>query len=275
MSDYHSFRNWPKETTGKATRKKTFKKRKKPKHRGKKDPTLPYTTGLTLWMDGADISTMYQLSGETNPVTADSDPVGMWVDKSVNAREATQLLDGVFRPTYQTDIQNGRSAVYANGSQWIFWVGQVVAAPTSQTVFLAMLNPVDESSAAVYCDSQTSSDRIALISNTTTASPTHSVYDGISGGATILTNIAKVSPGAVQIMLRRDNTSLEAYLNGVIQDSATIASSSKNSQVMLFVQHGGLSKFTGYILEVLVYEHALATADRESVDAYLADKWGL
>lgn len=60
------------------------------------------TNELKVWLDPSDLSTMYQDSGETTPVTADGQPVGLIKDKSGNNYHASQSVAAA-RPIYRTD----------------------------------------------------------------------------------------------------------------------------------------------------------------------------
>lgn len=54
-----------------------------------------------LWLDPSDLSKMFQSSGGTGAVAADSDPVGKINDKSGNGNHFTQATSGL-RPLYKT-----------------------------------------------------------------------------------------------------------------------------------------------------------------------------
>jgi len=54
-----------------------------------------------VWYEASDISTLFQLSDGTTAVTAASDPIGYFGDKSGNGNHATQATAAA-RPTYQT-----------------------------------------------------------------------------------------------------------------------------------------------------------------------------
>lgn len=65
-------------------------------------PVSLFTGGYTgVWYDPSDLSTLWQDSARTTPVTADGDPVGCIDDKSGNGKHLTQATAGK-RPQYKT-----------------------------------------------------------------------------------------------------------------------------------------------------------------------------
>lgn len=60
------------------------------------------TSELKVWLDPSDLSTMFQDSGQTTPVTTDGQPVGLIKDKSGNNYHASQSVNAA-RPIYRTD----------------------------------------------------------------------------------------------------------------------------------------------------------------------------
>ena len=54
------------------------------------------------WYDPSDLSTLFQDSAGTIPVTSDGDPVGLMLDKSGNGNHASQAISSA-RPIYRTD----------------------------------------------------------------------------------------------------------------------------------------------------------------------------
>ena len=55
-----------------------------------------------IWYDPSDLRTLFQDSAGTTPVTADSQPVGLALDKSGNGNHASQAT-ATARPLYRTD----------------------------------------------------------------------------------------------------------------------------------------------------------------------------
>ena len=66
-----------------------------------------------LWLDPSDLTTLFQDSAGTTPVTAAGQPVGRVLDKSGNGNHATQATAGS-RPTYQVDA-SGRGYLSFDG----------------------------------------------------------------------------------------------------------------------------------------------------------------
>jgi hypothetical protein len=72
-------------------------------------PLSLFTGGVVgAWYDPSDLTTLFQDSAGTTPVTADSDPVGLMLDKSGNGNHLLQATAGL-RPLYKT----------SGGKHWI------------------------------------------------------------------------------------------------------------------------------------------------------------
>jgi len=66
-----------------------------------------------IWLDPSDLTTLFQDSAGTTPVTAAGQPVGRVLDKSGNGNHATQAT-AASRPTYQVDA-SGRGYLSFDG----------------------------------------------------------------------------------------------------------------------------------------------------------------
>jgi len=97
-------------------------------------------SGLQLWLDASDSSTLYQNSNGTTAATADGDPVGYWADKSGNGRHATQS-DGTKRPTLKLNIQNGKPVIRYDGTNDFSQLASTLASNTNHTIFFVYKCP--------------------------------------------------------------------------------------------------------------------------------------
>lgn len=86
-----------------------------PRNTGASGPAI---YGPAAWYDADDLTTLFQDSAGTVPVTTSGDPVGLWQDKSGNARHFSQSTSGQ-RPTWNSS--GGFSWVEFDGSDdWLF-----------------------------------------------------------------------------------------------------------------------------------------------------------
>lgn len=67
-------------------------------------------TGINLWLDAADASTLWKDTGATTPAAANTDQIALWQDKSGSGNHVTQGTAGN-RPTLATAQFNGRNVV--------------------------------------------------------------------------------------------------------------------------------------------------------------------
>ena len=75
----------------------------------------PVAAGLGYQLDATQLSTLFQDSGGTTPVTAAGQSVGMWKVAPANATNFVQAT-ATNQPTYQTNVLNGKPVVRFDGS---------------------------------------------------------------------------------------------------------------------------------------------------------------
>lgn len=79
------------------------------------------------WFDNSDLSTLFQDTAGTIPVTADGDPVGYQTDKSGNGLHRVALNGTTARPTWRT----------SGGYCWLEWDGTSDGMQTATTTLLS------------------------------------------------------------------------------------------------------------------------------------------
>ena len=215
-------------------------------------------SGLQLWLDSSDSGTLFQDSAGIIPATKDGDPVGYWKDKSGNNRNFTQAT-AANRPALKTSIQNSKNIIRFDGiNDFIQPSGYAIGAQpvTIFTVFK------------------------------TNGTGYHNIYDSsnsnpmmwIDNSGQIEFDITGYRSSSVL-----NTATLVSYVNassgGIIAINGVTATSPYNvalsSSATTFFNRGGGQTYKGDFYEMLIYNSALSTAQRQQVETYLNQKWGV
>ncbi|MFC1659029.1 LamG-like jellyroll fold domain-containing protein [Pseudomonadota bacterium] len=219
------------------------------------------TSGLTLWLDADDEST----------ITFNGSTVSGWEDKSGNGNNVIQTTASS-QPTYVVAGLNNRAVLSFDGSDTLSKASVSTLSLFSQnetTMFIVNKQDFAQSSTPFVWNTGVGG-RVSI----------HNPWgDGIiywdapitsgriyQGGHSAKTN------WAVWGFVKESNTASRVYYNGSSLFSGTYTSSPIPiaSAALDFGE-----SFTGDIAEVIVYNRALNSAEIDAVEAYLADKWGL
>jgi hypothetical protein len=231
-------------------------------------------TGLALWLDASDASTLW---ADTNATTAATNNglVARWDDKSGNARHVTQPTGGT-QPTLQTNT------IYFSGSKALI----------GSTMTTYGMNAMTQSRSMVVVYTSGTTD-VAMCSNYNTAAPsfgghnsglaTHTVINVRAGSAR--TSTAAFTPAAGTFIgihgYNGSNKNIYAWRNGVestsyVNQNVTDTGGFDSGIAYRFGQWGNLaSHFTGSIREVVFAAQLLSVSDRQKLEGYLAHKWDL
>jgi len=234
-------------------------------------------SGVTcaLWMDAADTSTM-TTSGTT---------ITRMNDKSGNAYNTT-VIGGA--PALTANAINGLSAISFNGSSYM--TGCNANTTTTGTYFVVATLASGQGAAQQYTSAY-------VFGRAVSGSACYNEIQSINGLAcqNVATSLA-LSPqrnngnGPIYTLSNYNTafmhttvcngTTMAGYGNG---NSVGTTSSSGNfaytfynigsqtSQAVIFYNYN----WTGYIGEVIAFNNALSDAQRQTIEGYLAQKWGL
>ncbi len=234
--------------------------------------------GLALWLDASDASTLFQDAAATTPATATSDPVGAWLDKSGNARHATQATAGS-RPTRSVAINTRSAVLLANGA---------VQRLTANGVYMDALGDNTNKRITILATLQSSGQSQQKSIGEVDQGSGFGCYHNISNiayfdaGAGVPASRAQgalassVITGGAVFIGRRDGGAVDQWYNGaLIAGSLTSATGSlrtagDNPFSVKAVNSGSLAYG-----EVLVYNRALTSAERQRAERYLASRWGI
>jgi hypothetical protein len=236
---------------------------------------LPFSprniTGLSLWLDAADQGSM-TLSGSN---------VTQWNDKSGNEKHATA---GGTTPTYSSATRSivfGGAGYFTNSSlslplstRSVFIVCKQTSRAADFEGIMLLSSPSDGS---IDYDSSTTIPYFASGSNVVVGDTAFSIYNR----GTYVQNYRPyvLTPLGIYTDVF-GSSSGTLYVNGT--SNSTVADSSglgtANGYILGARKFSGttLSTFlNGTINEILVYNTALTTSQRQQVEGYLAHKWGL
>jgi len=258
-------------------------------------------SGLQLWLDASDASTLYDATTGGSLVAADGSGA-RWEDKSGNDRHATQGTAGA-RPLRKASVQNGLSVLRFDGADDFLSVPNSTATfnflhHTQATVLIALKAGTTADPNVIY-DILTqqgtggSTDTGIRLSYDDRASASlnnsfrHLTYKGVDGQL-VVNNIANnylTANAYALVSVVIDNSALASErskirLNsGSLQNgnSATASASSGNASNNLTLGRtpGGSDYLNGDICEIIIYDSALSDTDREAVEDYLMTKWGI
>jgi hypothetical protein len=257
-------------------------------------------SGLQLWLDASDASTLYDATTGGSLVAADG-AVKRWEDKSGNNRHATQSTDAN-RPVRKTAVQNGLDVLRFDGSNDFLSIGSSTSAfkflhSTDATVFVAVKAGTTANPETVYA---------LLGSGTLTSSQPNYVlaYEDravlsandwarlfIAGGAgsdvdVVISNVTGFTANTYKVVTAISQPTASGTARSALRINGGAATSNNtqsgtrstaNAQADLHIaatSSPGLH-LPGDICEIIIYDSALSSTDRAAVEDYLLAKWGI
>jgi hypothetical protein len=227
-------------------------------------------SGLQVWLDASDTTTLFQLSGGTTAV-GDDNPVGYWRDKSGNNRHfLNNAGTTASRPTYVSSLSTLRfDGVndYLSSSFSLTY--------TAQTVFLVVSQRATGTNTRIY--TQVSSGGVDnsatghYIPCLATGAATLASWNAGGGKSTVTTR------GLSSFDIFTSWVSATSGVNFINGSSGSYYGATLNYAVALSrigaAATTAASYFNGDISEVIVYNRALTNVERADVEYYLTRKW--
>lgn len=222
-----------------------------PRASGFNPKSLP---GFVYWLDASQSSTITVSTG-----------VSEWRDAGGSSIKAAQVTANA-QPAYQTAAQNGKNAVYFDGTNDNMSLGNLSASfPTAATAIFAY-KPNANDTYSVYTDSD---------NNAFWAYPTGRTYIG-TFKTTRLNNVASplmpTNSGAV-VAIMSSSSAYRVYVNDTLaHDVAADFAAGTNHRLG---QNNLGTQFKGWMYEALFYSSALSASQLSAANKYLKAKWGL
>jgi len=238
---------------------------------------------LALWLDAADAST----------ITLNGSNVSQWNDKSGNGKNAIQPA-GANQPTYSLTGLNNKPALYFGANKYLYFSGRAIDFGADRRTTIAVV--VSTSTAGGMVLSQAGGiasgwspgNFVYYFAATTGGVQTGNFFGRVQyGGGWVNGNINAVD-GQPHIHVFLDGglttTPKEPYVDGTLSTKNTFAYadySNRANQLYTMIGGGiansgdGVKDLNGYIPEIICFNSAISTDDRQKLEGYLAWKWGL
>ena len=268
------------------------------------DTALPVISGLQLWLDAADPSTLFDATSGGSLVAADGG-VARWEDKSGNSRHATQST-GANRPVRKTAQKNNLDTILFDGSNDSLSISGSNSSlkflhSTQNTIFCvvrcgtsanpnyrgAILDTTANGSSfgpgiTLTYDDRTSASRNDLLNfDLWNDSVLPDPYVGLEASNNTLTAntylaltlaIDPTTGTAANRIKHRINGGAAAGSNTF---TGTLSTANSKGSFTIGAIGDGTQPFSGNIGELILYNSALSNTDRALVENYLIAKWGI
>lgn len=228
----------------------------------------PITLSPFLWLDAADTST----------ITAVSDAVSQWNDKSGNNRHVSQ---GTAAAQPRTgDLVNSRNALFFDGGDSLTRSAAGFPSTGARTLFAV----------ARYTGSASFYQHIAIWGNTTITLNSSfgltTFLDGTAYKGRLHYFVNNSSPMTTQTLRTQNAHQLTATYDGTGTSqifangqagqtlSATVTTAVNGSFLVGDRTWTSGEQWTGHICEVILYDRALTAGEQTTVENYLRTKWG-
>ena len=230
--------------------------------------------GCQLWLDGADTSTIITSTG-----------VSQWNDKSGNAYNLTQGSSGS-QPSYASNLITFESNKYLN-------IPASVMNNISTWSLIFAINPISSSN-WIMAKQKDNIDTYNVLSMTLNTATSGAILTGSTGflywrsmnAGTQAVSTAAITTSTIQIVnLTYDGTNLYFYKNGVLEKTTAgtfaiqndITPSTYTLGVSIYpggqILNPGVTNFR--LGEMIIYSSFLNLTQRQQIEGYLAQKWGL
>lgn len=223
-------------------------------------------SGLILWLDASDTSTITESSGAVSQID----------DKSGEDNHFTQATGGQ-QPTTGTTTINSLNALQFDGGDYM--KHESMGYPTSGVIFMvAKVNTVDNSTDSLWCIDDASDYQAQATGG---QQPTYRFTINNNNMPNIFYTTGDLS-GADHIFMYRHDYSdgaMDQWVDGVPgnKNGATDYTTPYTTPIdtILMANRSETNYPDADFGEWLIYDTALSVADMNTVGEYLADKWGI
>lgn len=235
-------------------------------------------SGMLTWLDFSDVTTLYQDTAKTSPITSDGQYIARIADKSGNGRDEQQTSGIGFCPVYKPSTYNGLSIARYDGNDLLLSVGiWTQNYPLDCTIIVVIGTTTVLTSKSVFTFGAGTQPAFQL--NVSSGRPL--LYLGNNNFRYFAANAAWnngsphihtiVTTGAAQ----SDINNSEYYLDGISQGVISTVATGPATVANTFNIFGRNDRLTGDCGECLIYTPRLDAGNLALAHTYLMAKWGI
>lgn len=238
--------------------------------RGFPDPNFLGTSGLVFWMDA------------TRESIADAAAVSQLTDWSGNGRHAVQET-AARQPVFDIDGLNSKPTVTFDGGDGLVTAAVDLTGTQAVTAFLVLL-ATGAAGTQIICEFGPNVTDTTAFSFFRTSDQIEARINGDVGLARFVTTSTIITTAKTYSAVLDKSLATEeatAWIDGATAGTRPSDSNNTNTYGNRAFSIGArdaggtiANGFVGSLSEVLVYNRALITAERQAIEAYLKAKWG-
>ncbi len=235
-------------------------------------------SGMAIWLDANDKGTLFTGSDcTTGGMPANNATIGCWKDKSGNSMDFTQT-NPASQPKYATNIVNNNNVIDFSEGGYFTSASQVsrnqfISTNGDETTIFFVSKQIDGGGVLFNWATTQNSNRIGIeiIGKLQSFYFPNDSTGKLSGSSDVTTDNHVTT-------LRRDKFTQSIYMDSSLyasQASPTLSMQNGTSNISLGSYGGSNTLWRGKLAEIMVYKRALSKTERNKVEEYLADKWGI
>ncbi len=233
-----------------------------------------YIPNCVLWLDAADSNTLFTDSAGTQKVSPFNRTVSHWKDKSPSGNNATNTTA---QPTYSYNTLNNLNVINFNGAQYLTLSTATMPTGSTQCSFFFVVRTTSLGTQVFFT--------YGANPNNTNQNPQFFYGSGSltidTYGSSAISDSTNFVNSYVIVSSRFLTNASEAWDNGASFSGTPPAGFTLNTgtgwaslgvgRVLSTLNY----YLTGQIAEVIIYNRAISTDERQQIEGYLAAKWAL
>ena len=224
--------------------------------------------GCSLWLDGADSTTLFQDTAGASPVTSNGQTVRRWNDKSGRGCNATQAGNA---PVWNSSGYTTFAHTSAQNLRLPDGTLPTSAGTNAYSMFAVARPTVASRNLTILCSGSAGTGQFNALQIAGDGRIMNLWFNSDVGGGSVPLNTFSIMnanyTGATRTVFLTGsnvNTTNSTGWAGTISNNVIGMESATNNWA-----------FTGDIAELIVYPTALSVTDRQRIEGYLANKWGI